>query len=163
MVFVCVSAITMHTEEASARRPHGDNGNVQLAPEVVANVNRSQTTTAATLPSTFCTTGTLRGTYQYREEGYWDGLPYRSSGLETFDGQGNVVGMATDSDTPEGYRFTGTYEIDQNCHGKVNYSGGDSYAIYVAPNGSTIEFISTDFEAVLSGPSRRVSFGFLVQ
>ncbi|MEE4296578.1 MAG: hypothetical protein V2J20_08195, partial [Wenzhouxiangella sp.] len=101
MVFLCVSVITMYNEEASARRPHGDNGNVQLAPEVVANVNRSRATAAARWwPSTFCTTGTLRGTYQYREEGYWDGLPYRSSGLESFDGQGNVVGMATDSDTP---------------------------------------------------------------
>lgn len=166
MVCVFVAAIGMYHEGSEARRPDSESASFQLAPETLNDASPSPVdATAAYTPYTpyFCATRTVIGTYQYREEGYWEGEPYRSSGLETFDGRGNIVGMATDSDTGENYRFTGTYEIDGDCHGRVSYAGGDSYDIYVAPDGSTIEFISTDPFAVLSGPSRRVSIGRIVQ
>lgn len=84
-------------------------------------------------------------------------------GLETDDGRGNIVGMATDSDTGESYRFTGTDRVDGDCSGRVMYTGGFYYDRYVSPNGSSVEFISTDLGAVLSGPSRRISTRAIVR
>jgi hypothetical protein len=83
--------------------------------------------------------------------------------LETDDGRGNIVGMATDSDTGESYRFTGTDRVDGDCSGRVMYTGGFYYDRYVSPNGSSVEFISTDLGAVLSGPSRRISTRAIVR
>ncbi|WP_296806679.1 hypothetical protein [Thiocapsa sp.] len=114
-------------------------------------------------PVWFCSPRSMIGTYQYREEGYWEGEPYRSSGLETYDGRGNIVGMATDSDTGESYRFTGTYDIDGDCSGRVMYTGGFHYDVYISPDGSSVEFISTDLGTVLSGPSRRISTRAIVR
>ena len=113
---------------------------------------------ASTLrPVWYCSTRSMRGAYQYREEGYWEGELYRSSGLEAYDGRGNIVGMATDSNTGESYRFTGTYRVDGDCSGRVMYSGGFYDDIHVSPYGYSVEFISTDLGTVLSGPSRRIS------
>ncbi len=169
-----VAATTTYAADALARRPAAtvDEG-IQLDATALADdaersaVPLASAEAAGTFPRSgtfprYCSTRTLRGTYQYREEGTWQGEPYRSSGLETYDGRGNVVGMATDSDTGESYRFTGTYEIDGDCHGRVRYSGDFFYDLYVAPDGSTIELIATDVGAVLSGPSRRVSDRFII-
>jgi hypothetical protein len=114
-------------------------------------------------PIWFCSTRSMVGTYQYREEGFWEGEVYRASGLETYDGRGNILGMATDSDTGESYRFTGTYSINGDCSGKVTYAGGFNYDIYSSPDGSRAELIATDLGAVLSGPSTRISSRFIVR
>jgi hypothetical protein len=164
-----VAATATYAADALARRPAAavDEGIRLDAAALADDAERSaaplaSAEAAGTSPA-FCSTRTLRGTYQYREEGTWQGEPYRGSGLETYDGRGNVVGMATDSDTGEPYRFTGVYEIDGDCYGRVRYSGDVFYDIYVAPDGSTIELIATDIGAVLSGPSRRVSDGFIIR
>ncbi len=175
VMFACLLPIAIYHHEAAARRPSADADSGHRAADTLREDRALPALGPASEPAfepaadlaayapAFCTTRTLLGTYLFREEGFWAGEPYRSSGFEAFDGQGNVVGMANDSDTPEGFRFTGTYEIDESCRGTVRYSGGDSYAIFVAPNGAAIEFISTDRGAVLSGPARRVTFGLLVQ
>jgi hypothetical protein len=154
----------MHHEASLARRAAAnvDEG-IQLGPEPVVEGSAPAVDGTAYFPPTFCELHTAAGTYQYREEGEWEGEPYRSSGLETFDGRGNIVGLSTDSDTGDEYRFTGTYEIDGNCHGRVRYSGGFLYDIYISPDGSSIEFISTDPGTVLSGPSKRVSSRFIIR
>jgi hypothetical protein len=163
-----VAATTTYAADALARRPAAavDEGiqldATALAEDAAGSAAPLESAEAAGTFPMYCSTRTLRGTYQYREEGTWQGEPYRSSGLETYDGRGNVVGMATDSDTGESYRFTGTYEIDGDCHGRVRYSGDFFYDLYVAPDGSTIELIATDVGAVLSGPSRRVSDRFIL-
>lgn len=110
-----------------------------------------------------CRTTTLSGTYLFREEGIWAGNPYRSSGLETFDARGGIVGLATDSGTGQSYDFSGTYELGGDCHGRVRYDGDYFYDIYVSPDGASIEFIATDVGAVLSGPSQRVTHQFLLR
>lgn len=165
-VIVCAGAAAMalHHEPSFARRFAAavDEG-AQLAPEAVVEGTAPAVDGTVHLYPTFCALYTVVGTYQYREEGEWEGEPYRSSGLETFDGRGNIVGLSTDSDIGEEFRFTGTYEIDGNCHGRVRYSGGFLYDIYISPDGSSIEFISTDPGAVLSGPSKRVSSRFIIR
>lgn len=166
---VAIAVAATYATDALARRPAAavDEG-IQLSAEALAGdaqpaaAPSANAKVASSFPY-FCSTRTLRGTYQYREEGFWQGEPYRSSGLETYDGRGNIVGMATDSDIGESYRFTGTYEIDGDCHGRIRYSGDFFYDLYVAPDGSTIELIATDVGAVLSGPSRRVSDRFIIR
>jgi hypothetical protein len=164
IVFAGAAAMAMHHEASFARRVAATVAEgVQLSPETVLEGSASAAERTGYFPPAFCAQRTAAGTYQYREEGEWEGEPYRSSGLETFDGRGNIVGLSTDSDTGEEYRFTGTYEIDGNCHGRVRYSGGFLYDIYISPDGSTIEFISTDPGTVISGPSKRVSSRFIIR
>lgn len=155
---LCAALVaTSYSADTFARR---NVAGVEQEPRIQESIEQTeqQAAEASTLrPVWYCSTRSMRGTYQYREEGYWEGEPYRSSGLETYDGRGNIAGMATDSDTGESYRFTGTYRVDGDCSGKVMYTGGFYYDIYVSPDGASVEFISTDLGTVLSGPSRRIS------
>lgn len=164
-----VAVTATYAAEALARRPAAavDEG-LHLSAEALSKGTERSATPSASADAAgifprFCSKHTLRGTYLYREEGFWQGEPYRASGLETYDGQGNIVGLATDSGTGESYRFTGTYEIDGDCHGRIRYNGDFFYDLYVSPDGSTIEHIATDIGAVLSGSSRRVWNGFTIQ
>jgi hypothetical protein len=104
-----------------------------------------------------CNTSTLQGTYRYKEGGTLEGAAYASVGTEVYDGRGNVTGIATDSETGESYRFTGTYDIDGDCHGQIVYAGDIHYDIYTTPYGESFESIATDIGAVVSGTSTRVS------
>lgn len=155
----------IYATDTFARRPSASaDAGVHSQTESVQDIQpRNAALAVSGSSSAFCSTRTLRGTYQYREAGTWDGEPYRSSGLETFDGKGQIVGLATDSDTGESYRFTGTYEVDGNCHGRIEYSGGYLYHVYVSPDGETSEFISTDVGEILSGPAHRVSHRFIIR
>jgi hypothetical protein len=163
-----LAALAAASADAHARRPSAsaigpDGASVQSYAEAdTAEAKTPQVIEGSSSP-VYCSTRSLYGTYLYREEGHWEDQPYRSSGFESFDGRGNIVGLSTDSDTGESYRFTGTYELDGNCHGRVRYSGGFFYDVYGSPDGETLEFISTDFGVVLSGPSRRVSKGLMIQ
>jgi hypothetical protein len=148
---------TSYSAETLARRNVTGVEQEPLIQESVMQTEQLEETALARRSVWFCSRRSMIGTYQYREEGYWEGKPYRSSGLETYDGRGKIVGMATDSDTGESYRFTGTYRINGDCSGRVMYTGGFYYDVYISPDGSTVEFISTDFDTVLSGPSRRIS------
>ena len=161
-----LAVLAASSADAFARRPaaSADDGvRPQLPAEVGAEVANAPEFVEGAFAPVYCSVRTLAGTYMYREEGIWEEGPYRSSGLESYDGRGNIVGLATDSDGGESYRFTGTYEIDANCHGRVRYSGGFFYDIYLSPDGESVEFIATDAGAVLSGPSQRVSTRLMIQ
>ncbi|UZR29745.1 hypothetical protein [Methylococcus mesophilus] len=105
----------------------------------------------------YCSVKTLKGTYSYSTQGYYVGNPYAESGMESYNGAGNVVNTYTDSLGRANAGDTATYVIGEDCHGTVTYNSGSVYNIYVSPNGDSMTYILTSGDGVIAGTSHRVS------
>ncbi|MEW6039574.1 MAG: hypothetical protein AB1648_15225 [Pseudomonadota bacterium] len=104
-----------------------------------------------------CSIKTLKGTYTYSSQGYFAGHPYAESGMESYNGAGNVVTTYTDSLGRANMGDTATYVIGEDCHGTVTYSSGSVYNIYISPKGDSMTYILTSGDGVISGISQRIS------
>jgi hypothetical protein len=51
----------------------------------------------------------------------------------------------------------GSYTLEDDCSGTVNFTGGQSFAIYVSPSGDTGWMIQTNPNTVFQGTVTRVS------
>jgi hypothetical protein len=61
------------------------------------------------------------------------------------DGTGNVVGMTVAaSNTPAVSTNIGKYSVNTDCSGNITLTSGAAYDIYLAGNGSTINYVRTD-------------------
>lgn len=88
-----------------------------------------------------CSLDSLRGTY-----GWFvvatniNSGPYSASGMESFDGQGNMKGYQLSSDgvTQSTVTYTATYTITRNCIATVVYEGDTANPLtaFVAADGS---------------------------
>lgn len=105
----------------------------------------------------YCSIKTLKGTYTYSSQGYYAGNPYAESGMESYNGAGNVVTMYTDSLGRANTGDTATYFIGDDCQGNVTYSSGSVYNVYVSPNGDSMTYILTSGDGVISGTSNRIT------
>ncbi|QXP83056.1 hypothetical protein [Methylococcus sp. Mc7] len=105
----------------------------------------------------YCSIKTLKGTYTYSSQGYYAGEPYAESGMESYNGAGNVVNTYTDSLGRVNAGDTATYVMGEDCHGTVTYNSGSVYNIYVSPNGDSMTYTLTSGDGVIAGISRRVS------
>lgn len=105
----------------------------------------------------YCSVKTLKGTYSYSSQGYYVDNPYAESGMESYNGAGNVVNTYTDSLGRANAGDTATYVIGEDCHGTVTYNSGSVYNIYVSPNGDSMTYILTSGDGVIAGTTRRVS------
>jgi hypothetical protein len=90
-----------------------------------------------------CSTQSLTGTYAYHARGLKSKKVYVETGFETYDGQGHLTNTYTDSHSRKIVHTTGTYTIAPDCTGDASYAGGDSYHLYVAPDGSTFSWLQT--------------------
>ena len=88
-----------------------------------------------------CSLSTLRGTY------YWFVVatniytgPYSASGMESYDGRGNMKGYQLTSNgvTQRTDAYAGTYTIESNCITTVIYDGDteNPFTLFAAPDGS---------------------------
>jgi hypothetical protein len=105
----------------------------------------------------YCSVTTLKGTYTYASQGYYGGEPYAESGMESYNGAGNVVIMYTDSLGRANMGDTATYVIGADCKGTVTYSSGSVYNLYVSPNGDGMTYILTSGDGVIAGETKRIS------
>jgi hypothetical protein len=105
----------------------------------------------------FCSLKTLRGTYVYALQGVVAGSPLAESGMETYDGQGHVINVFTDSLGRETSRSTGTYVLNGQCQGIVTYSSGNVMHQYVSPNGERFTYVQISGDAQVAGVTQRVS------
>jgi len=116
---------------------------------------------------TTCSLATMLGTWAYGAMGYNSGVPISGSGMESYDGHGNMKWIELWSDGYTNYTWTGdgTYTITSNCIASVHYSaGGAAWTYFVAPDGTRYYWNNNlDYGAVGGGRIDRISTALLVQ
>jgi hypothetical protein len=151
MMCIFASAIALNAGDLLAQRANPSTGN-KVKPNAV------------TVTSTnYCTIKILKGTYSYAAQGNESGSPFSESGLETYDGKGGIVGLGSDSSNPENGPFNGTYSINGDCTGAVDYGDGIVYNIYVKPDGSSFSFLDKTPGNTLAGAETRISKKLILQ
>jgi|SRR5437870_4007901 len=113
-----------------------------------------------------CSVATLNGVYVFAATGYniVSGLAQPKAIVEVIDFNGDgtlTVPAATRSvngtiaESPPG--GTGVYAVDVGCTGKLTFTGGPKFDLFIPPNGKEIWMIQTDPNTVLQGTVTRVS------
>jgi hypothetical protein len=111
-----------------------------------------------------CTLATLHGTYLFA----YDGVriegnsrdPFAVAGFEAYDGRGNLRIVTTSSSNKgidRNVNSGGTYTVNADCTGIVQYSDGTRYDLFIAPDGHTFVFIQTNPGTVGAGFEPRVT------
>jgi hypothetical protein len=120
-------------------------------------------TTIGTTPAE-CSLATLDGTYLFAYEGVRIKGNSRDSfavaGFEVYDGRGNMRIVTTSSSNKKIDRNVhtgGTYTVNADCTGIVQYSDGTRYDLFIAPDGHTFVFIQTNPGTVGAGFEPRVT------
>jgi len=111
-----------------------------------------------------CSLSTLAGRYAYEMHGVrkLDGQleQYVEVGEEAYDGKGHLTNSYTDTHSKEVAKITGTYALGKNCQGAATYSTGETFQMWVSPDGSHFSFLIDDpdgREPALSGSENRTS------
>ena len=122
-----------------------------------SNASAVKSISTSTSGQSYCSIHTLKGTYSYNVTGNYESFPFAESGLETYDGKGSIVGLGSDSSDSNNASFTGTYNINSDCTGTLDYGDNTLYNIYVKPDGSSFSFLDRTTGSVLAGEERRIS------
>lgn len=116
-----------------------------------------------------CSLATLRGTYSWFSvaTNIYSG-PNSSSGMESYDGRGNMKYYQKSSDgvTPRTDVGTGTYTITANCIATVIYDGDtqNPFTLFVDPNGNAFYWNNNlGFGQISGARSERTTRALLVQ
>lgn len=124
--------------------------------------------TAQSSPSS-CSVSSLRGTYAWYvvATSIYTG-PYSASGMESFDGRGNLKGYQLSSDgvTQSEVTYTATYTIAANCIITIIFEGDTEhpFTAFAAPDGSAYYWNNNSgFGAVSGGKVERTTRALLIQ
>lgn len=135
----------------------------QVALSLGAPIDELDTIVGPTRPAGLkCSLGTLKGTY-LGQAGYLGpaGDQQEQSAMEYYDGEGQLYGKLTAKLLPDRvYSFspyTATYEINQDCTGRLLNKGEPYQDIYISPDGSYYVFTMINKGYQGSGVVRRVS------
>ena len=98
-------------------------------------------TAVPALADEHCSMATIRGSYAFAGTGTDWGVPYSTSGMESYDGQGNLKYTQLWHEGGVTYTYNGTgkvLSIAPNCVAKVIYDGDTTnvWTYFVAPDGS---------------------------
>ena len=95
-----------------------------------------------------CSISTLKGTYSFAMQGSLAAgsdtfVPEAYIGFTTYDGLGNIWLSKTSSiNGVWAVRgSTGTYSLGNDCVGVATYPGSSKFQYYVAPDGSSLNFV----------------------
>lgn len=124
--------------------------------------------TLADVPQTTCSLATLRGTYAFAGTSIKAQVWYGTSGMESYDGHGNLKYYELQSDgvTQNTWTGTGTYTISANCIATVIYDNdvSDRWTYFVAPDGGVFYYNNNlGFGKVSAGHEDRISKALLIQ
>ena len=114
-----------------------------------------------------CTLKTLTGRYLFADNGaltppaVTEPTPFAAAGFDIFNGDGTGTAVVT-------FRLGGvtvlqdsvlplTYTVNPDCTGSFTVSGGNSFDLFVAPDGESVAYINTAPGGNFSSISRRVS------
>jgi hypothetical protein len=101
-----------------------------------------------------CSVATLYGPYLFTGEAaspepvHQAGYPRRFAGVYTFDGEGKMSGVASQSRggvTFERIAVSATYTLDDDCTGTITYTAaGERFHIFISRDGREGNFIRVD-------------------
>jgi hypothetical protein len=124
--------------------------------------------TAQSSPSR-CSLASLQGTYAWFvvATNIYTG-PYSASGLESYDGRGNMTGYQLSSDgiTQGEVTYNATYTITANCIATVIYDGDTEHPFkaFVAPDGSNFYWNNNfGFGGISGARAERTTRALLIQ
>ena len=113
-----------------------------------------------------CTAATIRGEYIFNASGYeivsGAAQPTAFAFIMVFDGRGNMTTPAV-SLSRNGVIFSlpqgnpGTYTVAADCSGKLTFSGGTTYDLQTARDGSQFNMLQTTPGFVVQGTAHRGS------
>jgi hypothetical protein len=113
-----------------------------------------------------CDEGTLRGTYQFFDQGVdAEGNSFGGAGYEYFDGNGNIYGVLSHRDNGDRpareVTYTATYTVEANCTGTSTYPnfGGAQFDLFIDPGGDRFPWVAVRprRDTVVSGVEKRVT------
>lgn len=117
-----------------------------------------------------CSLKTLKGTYLYAGEVLDSrGQPEEQSGIEYYDGKGNITGKLTAKILPDtvysNYPYTATYEVNADCTGKIYNKSVLMADIYVSPDGKyyteTLVMKGTHASGTVSRVTKNLVYGLM--
>ncbi len=124
--------------------------------------------TAQSSPSS-CSLASLRGTYAWYvvASSIYTG-PYSASGMESYDGRGNMKGYQLSSNgvTQSEVTYTATYTITANCILSIVFEGDTEHPFiaFAAPDGSAYFWNNNSgFGAISGGKVERTTRALLIQ
>src|SRR5215211_887672 len=113
-----------------------------------------------------CDEGTLRGTYQFVDQGVdAEGNSFGGAGYEYFDGDGNIYGVLSHRDIEDRpareVTYTAEYTVEANCTGTSTYPdfGGAQFDLFIDPGGDRFTWVGVRprRDTVVSGVEQRVT------
>lgn len=111
-----------------------------------------------------CTLATLHGMYIFDATGYniINGIAVPKTVVEflTFAGDSSLTSLATvvigGTKVQDFAPGTGTYTVNQDCTGKLKFSNGFTFDLFIAPNGRSFHMIQTVTGQMIAGEAQRV-------
>jgi hypothetical protein len=97
-----------------------------------------------------CDEGTLRGTYQFVDQGVDEtGNTFAGAGYEYFDGNGNIEGVFSHHDhgasSAHYLPYNATYTVNADCTGRSTYPDfGSEYDLFIDPDGHRFTWVLTE-------------------
>jgi hypothetical protein len=116
-----------------------------------------------------CALASMHGTYAFESTGTDGGVPLSTSGMESYDGQGNIkyTQLWHEGGVTCTYNRTGKIlSITPNCIAKAIYDGNTAivYTYFVAPDGTRFYYNHAGANLIEnSNREERISFALLVQ
>lgn len=110
-----------------------------------------------------CSLGTLKGKYIFSDTGVTivgsKQIPFADAGQETYDGNGHVRGVSTQSINGKISRlvtYSGTYTVTSQCIGTYTVTDTTGFTShfdqFIAPDGNKITYVETDPGTVSAAP-----------
>ena len=115
-----------------------------------------------------CALATIHGTYAFESTGTDGGVPFSTSGMESYDGQGNIKYTQLWHEGGVTYTYNSTGKIlsmTPNCIAKAIYDGNTAivYTYFVAPDGTRFYYNHAGSNLIEnSGREDRISLALLV-
>jgi hypothetical protein len=164
---IVVPELTARDSNEWSDTTHGESKHMRrslLVAEWVAIFGVSAVPAFADGITSTCSLTTLHGTYAFSGTGTDNGVPYSSSGRETYDGQGHIKysQLWDESGVTYTYTGTGTYTMSSDCVATAAYGLENHWTYFVAPDGNVFYFNNNNNTGVMSaGHEERISRGLL--
>ena len=113
-----------------------------------------------------CSVATLHDTYGFADTGMNGPDPYSTSGMESYDGEGNIkyTQLWHQNGVTKNYNGAGKITITADCIANALYDPGNTWTYFVAPDGSRFYYYNNNPGTLIqaAGHEDRISRALLL-